>query len=148
MISTKKINLLRLILVFTALVLSINFISRIIGAKFDFVHFLNWETLIFEIGVEGILLILCALITYFSTWFIREFSFWKAILRVIVYALSYISLSFFFMLFLVEWEYLDLFSGFLNYFSSALKDGITFVFVWMIFDQIIQKTSSETKDPS
>jgi hypothetical protein len=71
MISTKRINVLRLILVFTALVLSINFISRIIGAKFDFVHFLNWETLIFEIGVEGILLILCALITYFGTWFIK-----------------------------------------------------------------------------
>lgn len=148
MISTKRIKVPWLILAFTALVLSINFISRIIGAKFDFLHFLNWETLIFEIGVEGVSVILCALITYYGTWFIREFSFWKAILRVIVYALSYISLSYFFMLFLVEWEYLDLFSGFLNYFSSALKDGITFVFVWMIFDQSIQKTSSETKDPS
>lgn len=148
MISTKRINVPWLILAFTALVLSINFISRIIGAKFDFLHFLNWETLIFEIGVEGVSVILCALITYYGTWFIREFSFWKAILRVIVYALSYISLSYFFMLFLVEWEYLDLFSGFLNYFSGALKDGITFVFVWMIFDQSMQKTSSEIKDPS
>lgn len=132
---TNKINLPKLILIFTALVLSINFISRIIGAEFKFEHFLNWDTLIFEIGVEGILVLLCALITYYGTWFIREFSFWKAVLRVLVYALSYISLSFVFMMFFVEWEYLDLFSSFLNYFSGALKDGITFVFVWMILDR-------------
>ena len=133
--SIKKISVPQLILIFTVLVLSINFISRIINIEFKFEHLLTWDTLIYEVGIEGVLLILCALITYYGTFFIKDFTFLQSMFRAFIFAMSYITLSFVFMLFIVEWKYLDIFNGFLKYFSGGIKDGITLVFVWMILDR-------------
>jgi hypothetical protein len=122
-----------LIIGFTGAASVLNILNILVRSKFDIRALFNPNTLIFEIGLEGMLLIYCGALTYFVAKRFNNFTLQKVSISAFIFAATYMSLSS--LLMLIMWQYFDVFKSFFGYFNSGIRDGILFMLMWILFKQ-------------
>jgi hypothetical protein len=122
-----------LIMGFTGAASVLNILNILIRSKFDIRALFNPNTLIYEIGLEGMLLIGCGALTYFVAKHFKNFTLQKVSISAFIFAATYMILSSLVML--LMWQYFDVFKSFFAYFSSGIRDGILFMLMWILFKQ-------------
>jgi cell shape-determining protein MreD len=118
---------------FTGAASVLNILNILIRSKFDIRALFNPNTLIYEIGLEGMLLIGCGALTYFVAKHFKNFTLQKVSISAFIFAATYMILSSLVML--LMWQYFDVFKSFFAYFSSGIRDGILFMLMWILFKQ-------------
>jgi hypothetical protein len=122
-----------LIMGFTGAASVLNILNILVRSKFDIRALFNPTTLIYEVGLEGILLICCGALTYLVAKRFNDFTLQKVSISAFVFAVIYMILSSLVML--LMWQYFDIFKSFFAYFSSGIRDGILFMLMWILFKQ-------------
>jgi hypothetical protein len=122
-----------LIIGFTGAASVLNILNILVRSKFDIRALFNPNTLIFEIGLEGMLLICCGVLTYLVTKRFNNFTLQKVSISAFIFATIYMTLSS--LLMLLMWQYFDVFKSFFAYFSSGIRDGILFMLMWILYKQ-------------
>lgn len=122
-----------LIMGFTGAASVLNILNILVRSKFDIRALFNPTTLIYEVGLEGILLICCGALTYLVAKRFNDFTLQKVSISAFVFAVIYMILSSLVML--LMWQYFDVFKSFFSYFNSGIRDGILFMLMWILFKQ-------------
>ncbi len=122
-----------LIMGFTGAASVLNILNILVRSKFDIRALFNPTTLIYEVGLEGILLICCGALTYLVAKRFNDFTLQKVSISAFIFAVIYMILSS--LLMLLMWQYFDVFKSFFAYFSSGIRDGILFMLMWILFKQ-------------
>lgn len=118
---------------FTGAASVLNILNILVRSKFDIRALFNPNTIIYEIGLEGLLLICCGALTYLIAKQFNNFTLQKVSISAFIFAAIYMILSS--LLMLLMWQYFDLFKSFFTYFSSGIRDGILFMLMWILFKQ-------------
>jgi hypothetical protein len=122
-----------LIMGFTGAASVLNILNILVRSKFDIRALFNPNTIIYEIGLEGLLLICCGTLTYLIAKQFNNFTLQKVSISAFIFAAIYMILSSLVML--LMWQYFDWFNSFFAYFSSGIRDGILFMLMWILFKQ-------------
>lgn len=131
--TTTNLRPASLIMGFTGAASVLNMLNILVRSKFDIRALFNPTTLIYEVGLEGILLICCGALTYFVAKHFNNFTLQKVSISAFIFAAIYMTLSSLVML--VMWQYFDVFKSFFAYFSGGIRDGILFMLMWILFKQ-------------
>lgn len=91
--SPRKPSVLIVTLVFTGFMLPFNLVIDLIASSFKLDYFLDWDYLIFNIGLEGFGLFLTAIGTAFITSKFSDFHWKSVLLRMLIFATLYTALS-------------------------------------------------------
>lgn len=132
-IQTNNFKPASLILGFTGAASVLNILTIVVRSKFDIRSILNPKVIIYEIGLEGLLLIASAALSYFISKRFNTFTLRTASISAFIFAFCYMLFSA--LLMFLMWQYFDWFKSFFAYFSSGIRDGILFMLMWILFTQ-------------
>lgn len=139
-----KLSLIKLSLISTGIILFLNAILNILATNFKWEYLsikFNLDYLIYDIGLEGVIILFCVMLTILFTSKLTDFSFKTVIIRLIIMSVIYflfclIFESIFHFIFAVNdlQTPKSITSRFLNfrYFISGMRYSLVLMIVWMV----------------
>lgn len=128
-----KVPLFKLALIFTGMMLLVNLIASLISSSYELEYILTSYYLKYLVGVEGLAVFLCAILTALITSKLTDFKWGTIAIRILVFSSIYLSFSF-----LVAWI-VGLYIGSMNYyhpnfklFNVGMRSSFLFIIVWMV----------------
>lgn len=132
--SINKLSLVKLALVFIAGMFIFNFVTDLIASSFKPDYFLRWDYLIYNIGLEGLGLFICAIGTAHLSRKLPDFNLKTVVLRIILFASLYVALALIstLLIYLIAvGTNLKFYNPNFKLFISGMKDSFIFLVTWM-----------------
>jgi hypothetical protein len=139
---------IKIALIYSVLSISLDTIRRIIYSKFDLSSIFNFDFLLFEVLIEGLVLIITAILSNYFTKKIETNNLKTFIIRIFTFTLIYSAISFTtikIVSILLNINTLTNFYSFLNFIPNGLIQSFIFLLVSTIFKNYTTKIRKEIK---